>query len=135
MRSATTRKAVAARLTAARTRSICRICSTDTWQSANPRGFTYEQRVTLRTRGVRRKALLTDLRLTGEEEEGCREVKLTVRIDEKDGSERILQRTSWMTDSELGALVVGKLVTLELVEDDPPWFCVLQDAEMSGMQA
>ena len=101
----------------------------------NPRGFTYEQRVTLRTRGVRRKALLTDLRLTGEEEEGCREVKLTVRIDEKDGSERILQRTSWMTDSELGSLVVGKLVTLELVEDDPPWFCVLQDAEMSGMQA
>lgn len=101
----------------------------------NPRGFTYEQRVALRTRGIRRKALLTDLRLTGEEEEGCREVKLTVRIDEKDGSERILQRTSWMTEAELESLVVGKLVTLEIVEDDPPWFSILQDAELFGTPA
>ena len=100
----------------------------------NPRGFTYEQRVALRTRGVRRRALLTDLKLTGEEEDGCREVKITARIDEKGGGERILERTSWMTDAEIEALTVGKLVTLQIVEDDPPWFSVLQltDRAFSG---
>lgn len=77
---------------------------------------------------------LTDLKLTGEEEDGCREVKITARIDEKGGGERILERTSWMTDAEIEALTVGKLVTLQIVEDDPPWFSVLQltDRAFSG---
>ncbi len=100
----------------------------------NPRGFTYEQRVTLRTRGIKRKAVLTDMRLTGAEEAGCCEVTLTVRLTEQDGSERILRRTSWMTDSELSMLAVGKIVNLEVVEDDPPWFSILQEASAVAPQ-
>ncbi len=98
----------------------------------DPRGFTYEQLCALRERGVKYKAVLTDLRLTGDEDEtGC-EVQLTVRIDQKDGEARVLRRTSWKTNAELAELVVGKTLDIEVVEDSEPWFAVLQDVGMIG---
>lgn len=96
----------------------------------NPRGFTSEQRALLRTKGVRYRAMLTDLRLTGEEENGCSEVRLTIRIDGK-GGERVLSRTAWMEDKCIENLTVGKLVNVSVVEGEgeaPPLFSIDQDS-------
>ena len=53
----------------------------------------------------------------------------TVRNDGKDGSERVLKRTFWILDSELDNLTVGKFVNISVVEDEEPWFSILQSTD------
>lgn len=99
----------------------------------NPRGLTYDQRARLRREGARKRAMLTDLRLTGEEEGACSQVRLTIRIDGKDG-EQVLTRTAWMENEHLRHLTVGKLVEVSVVEDageSEPLFSIDQDANDS----
>ena len=95
----------------------------------NPNGLSYDERQRIKRHGREYKAILTDLRLTGQAENGCTEVTATVRIDGKDGSERVLKRTFWILDSELDNLTVGKFINISVVEDEEPWFSILQSTD------
>ncbi len=98
----------------------------------NPRGYTYEERKRLRTMGVHKKAIITDIRFTGNVDKDLHEVTITIRIDEKFQKERFLTRTSYMRDIELENIAIGKIVDVTIVEDTNPWFSINQKIKGYG---
>ena len=88
----------------------------------HPGELTYEQRMELNRNSVVKKALLESLRLTGKEEAGDWEAKVTVRITDNEAGDTVMNRTLYLNDKMLKHMVPGKYIGISVVPGKKDFF-------------
>lgn len=81
----------------------------------HPGDLSYERRMDIAERGVTKKALLENFRLTGKEEGGDWEAEVTVQITEPNGATTSLTRKTFVTNDDLYHLIKGMYIDIRLV--------------------
>ena len=93
----------------------------------HPGELTYEQRMELNRNSVVKKALLENLRLTGKEEAGDWEAKVTVRITDNAAGDTVMNRTLYLNDKMLKHMVPGKYIDISVVPGKEDFFGIVTD--------
>ena len=93
----------------------------------HPNELTYEQRMELNRNSVVKKALLENLRLTGKEEAGDWEAKVTVRITDNAAGDTVMNRTLYLNDKMLKHMVPGKYIDISVVPGREDFFGIVTD--------
>ena len=93
----------------------------------HPGELTYEQRMELNRNSVVKKALLESLRLTGKEEVGDWEAKVTVRITDNTAGDTVMNRTLYLNDKMLKHMVPGKYIDISVVPGKEDFFGIVTD--------
>lgn len=93
----------------------------------HPGELTYEQRMELNRNSVVKKALLENLRLTGKEEAGDWEAKVTVRITDNAAGDTVMNRTLYLNDKMLKHMVPGKYIDISVVPGREDFFGIVTD--------
>ena len=93
----------------------------------HPGELTYEQRMELNRNSVVKKALLENLRLTGKEEAGDWEAKVTVRITDNAAGDTVMNRILYLNDKMLRHMVPGKYIDISVVPGKEDVFGIVTD--------
>lgn len=96
----------------------------------HPHSSTLEERRALRQYGVKTKALITDLRLTGKEENGDMEAEVTIRITDNQKGDIIAKRTMYLTNRMLESIIVGKYVDVRILPNSANQFSFILKANL-----
>ena len=83
--------------------------------SKHPGGTPLEERREINRRGVEKKALLENLRLTGKAECGEREAEVTIRFFSGDKETSTARRRMYLNDRILESLKIGRYVDIRMV--------------------
>ena len=93
----------------------------------HPGDLSYEQRMELLKNGVMKKALLKRFRLTGKEEAGDWEAKVTVRVTDNEAGDTVMNRTLYLNDKMLRHMVPGKYIDISVVPGKEDFFGIVTD--------
>ena len=93
----------------------------------HPGELTYEQRMELNRNSVVKKALLESLRLTGKEEAGDWEAKVTVRLTDNAAGDTVMNRILYLNDKMLKHMVPGKYIDISVVPGKKDFFGIVTD--------
>ena len=93
----------------------------------HPGELTYEQRMELNRNSVVKKALLESLRLTGKEEAGDWEAKVTVRLTDNAAGDTVMNRILYLNDKMLKHMVPGKYIGISVVPGKKDFFGIVTD--------
>lgn len=96
--------------------------------SKHPGSMPLEERREINRNGIEKKALLENLRLTGNEERGEREAEITIRFFSGEKQTSTARRRMYLNDRVLENLAIGRCVNIRIVPEKKDLFAFVVPA-------